>query len=274
MCRKVYNLLVLVFPFFLMSPIYSEELVLDSDLSLLDVFESGFRPRNVAGLEKSICQTENTGISLAFSNGEKLEFYAERVSFTVNRENIVVQLRASSPPINTREAKQILAPFLAENSSRSSDFETYLAGVESNALNAYDGYGFTFEPNSNVKATLGFVAGNTSTDTPLRFVCTVQWSVKNSRADRRDSVIRPPAGFEDHSMEPEGPTLSRARDAGDPTISGEEPKVAKEREEVLLEDESEGESRSLSIWALALIVVAVLGILFLLIRAVLRGRAS
>lgn len=256
-----------------MNPAYSQELRLDGDVSLLDVFEAGFRPRNVSGLEKSICQEENTEISLVFANGGKLEFYAERISFTVNHSDIVVQLRASSPPINTLEAKQIIIPFLAGNPSRTSNFDDYIASVEADALKAYDGFGFSFDPIQNMKATIGFAAGNTSTENPLRFVCTIQWTVENSRADRRDKVIGPPIGFENHSMDPASPTL-RTRDAETPTIRDEKPRGTKEREEVVLEKQSGGEPRSFPIWTLALIVVAVLGILILLIRAFLRGRAS
>lgn len=255
-----------------MRPVYSEELRIDGDVSLLDVFKAGFRPRNVSGLEKSICQTENAEISLVFASGYKLNFYAERISFTVNRADIVVQLRASSPPINTLEARQIIRPFLVENPSKTNDFETYLISVEADALKAYDSFGFSFDPSENAKATLGLVAGNTSTDNPLRFVCTIQWTVENSRADRRDEVISPPSGFEDHSMEPASPTLRTTRDAETTSISDDKPRGTSKREEVVLEKEEE--SRSWATWKLALVVIAVLGILALLIRAFLRGRAS
>ncbi len=272
MFRRIYNIFIFAFLFNLMSPVYSEELRIEGDVSLLDVFEAGFRPRNVSGLEKSICQTENAEISLVFASGDKVEFFAERISFTVNRADIVVQLRASSPPINTFEARQIIRPFLVGNPSKTNNFETYVTSVEADALKAYDGFGFSFDPGENVKATLGLVAGNTSTDSPLRFVCTIQWTVENSRADRRDEVISPPNGFEDHSMEPASPTLRTTRDAENNSIRDDKPRGASEQEEVVLQREEE--PRFWATWKLALIVIAVLGILLLLIRAISRSRAS
>lgn len=184
------------------APAAGKELDLSGQGSLREVFEAGLHPRNVPGLERRKCEIGRESITFVLPNGVRIPVDAKTTSFTVNRDDLLVELQAQTDYLTEDEAREMMLPILRALGEDADALESHLAAAANDDLLAHQGFGMMGYQTDAIRCSFGIGGGVSKLGKPFRFIFTTQWNRPNSRIDHREKAIEPPVGFKHLSMDP------------------------------------------------------------------------
>ena len=169
--------------------------------SLEQVFHSGLKPHRQPGFEKYKCEVRDVNISILLPNGVHLPSMPfEWAEFFVYKNNLLGNAEFRTASLSIDQARNLLLPFLNIIGASS---QGRLESMFQNA--AEDPLGFDPNFSAGVKGTPNwgvYVRKSFDKDKPLNIGLKIDWKRERTERAFRETVIEPPPGYENISMEP------------------------------------------------------------------------
>jgi hypothetical protein len=167
--------------------------------TLKNVFEAGLEPRKVRGLERSLCEVEDTSLRFLLDGGHTFYIDAKRLDILVYDNDSLGYLQAYTDYLTIDEAYKLADKLGQELGRPATGLKAFIEKLRSNPLAMAGGYGFC--TNNQPRVNVFFLRG-VSAERPLRLAIKVEWIRPPLERRPRTQEIKPPIGYEHLSMEP------------------------------------------------------------------------
>jgi len=177
--------------------------------SLEKIFDSGLRPHRQLSFEKYKCEVRNVDIQVFLPDGKILPRMAfDWGEFFVYQNDLLGSAEFRTESVSIDDAKQLLLPFLKLiNDSSQEKLESMLQDASQDPL----GFQPNFSAGVNGVPRWGvFVRKSFDKNRPLKIGVKIDWKRERTERAFRETVIEPPPGYENISMEP-SPIQSQAQ---------------------------------------------------------------
>lgn len=176
--------------------------------SLKTLFEAGIRPtrRSTSRVEDK-CEIRDTTLVFVFGNGRRIQIVAEQAEFSIQADDSIGEIVAESKNLQMPDIYPEAVRLFASIGTPPPGLQE--ACLKARATRTFDplrhlGIGTPGEREPEVRAY--FQAGDFVPDAPqeqhARLVVALYWESNMVRKKLRKEPIKPPAGYEQFSMEP------------------------------------------------------------------------
>lgn len=177
------------------------------EASLTTLFDAGLHPTKVSGSELSTCEIWNITLAIIGKGGLRVQIDAEHVEFTVSSDETLAEAVVIGRNLNTndtfQEALRLFRPFGGPPPGLEEAF------AKAHARRSYEplrelgrGTDVNIEPEIGVGFAPGDFVPNAPQELHVRMMVSLYWKSNMARKKLRKEPIKPPAGYEQFSMEP------------------------------------------------------------------------